>query len=66
MFVCHCKAVTDRTIRGLVNEGCTDVEELAEMCGAGDRCGSCIPYLEALIAAREEREEVGSPVLIRS
>ncbi|MGH9282161.1 MAG: (2Fe-2S)-binding protein [Acidimicrobiales bacterium] len=50
MFVCHCRAVTDRTIRGAIEAGASDRQGVAHTCGAGSRCGGCWPALEALLA----------------
>ncbi len=50
MFVCHCRAVTDRAIRGAIEAGASDPRELARHCGAGSRCGGCWPALEAMLA----------------
>lgn len=50
MFVCHCRAVTDRTIRGAIEAGAVDTRSLARQCGAGSRCGGCWPALESLLA----------------
>ena len=51
MFVCQCAAVTDHTVEALVDEGCRDLCELADRCGAGARCGSCLPLLAELLEA---------------
>lgn len=50
MVICHCHAVNDRTIREAVAAGAVDADALAERCGAGTRCGSCVPVVEAIIA----------------
>ena len=50
MFVCHCRAVTDRTIRGAIEAGASDTGALARHCGAGSRCGGCWPALQSLLA----------------
>ena len=50
MFVCHCRAVTDGTIRGAIEAGASDPRALARHCGAGSRCGGCWPALESLLA----------------
>ena len=50
MFVCHCRAVTDRAIRRAIEAGASDPRELARHCGAGSRCGGCWPALEAMLA----------------
>ncbi len=41
MIVCHCNAVTDRTIRKAVREGASDLGEIGANCGAGTCCGGC-------------------------
>ena len=49
MIVCSCKAVSDRTVRAAAASGATTVEQLAQRCGAGGRCGGCWPELERLL-----------------
>ena len=50
MYVCHCRAVTDRTVAACVAGGARTVQEVAERCGAGGRCGGCIPVVEELLS----------------
>ena len=50
MFVCHCRAVTDGTIRSAIEAGASDPGALARHCGAGSRCGGCWPALASLLA----------------
>jgi bacterioferritin-associated ferredoxin len=50
MVVCHCAAVNDRSIRTEIEAGALDVDAVAERCGAGGRCGSCRPVIEAILA----------------
>lgn len=61
MVVCHCNAVNDRVIRAEIEAGVLDADELADRCGAGTRCGSCRPVLEAILATAP-----GAVVSIRS
>ncbi|HEX5097479.1 MAG TPA: (2Fe-2S)-binding protein, partial [Acidimicrobiia bacterium] len=42
MYVCHCRAVTDTTIRTTIECGAEDVTDVGSMCGAGTNCGGCI------------------------
>ena len=49
MYVCHCRAVTDRVIEDEVARGATTIAELSGRCGAGTECGGCWPALEALL-----------------
>lgn len=50
MYICHCRAVTDRTIRAAIQSGAGSVAEVAHRCGAGSRCGGCWPALQELLA----------------
>ena len=51
MFVCSCKGVTDRTIRAAIASGAQTIDEVADRCGAGARCGGCWPALSELLDA---------------
>lgn len=50
MFVCHCKAVTDGTVKASIEAGACSLRDLAECCGAGTRCGGCHLMLRRLLA----------------
>jgi bacterioferritin-associated ferredoxin len=50
VLVCHCHAINDRVIRAEILAGAIDADEVAERCGAGSRCGGCLPAIEALVA----------------
>jgi bacterioferritin-associated ferredoxin len=62
MVICHCKAVNDVAIRNAVLAGAREPEHLAERCGAGTRCGGCMPALQALL----DELDRGSLVDVRS
>jgi bacterioferritin-associated ferredoxin len=49
VYVCSCKAVTDRTVVTTIEGGADTVEEVGLRCGAGTRCGGCWPTLDELI-----------------
>lgn len=50
MFVCVCKAVSDRQIRCSVREdGVTSLRELARLHGLGTCCGKCVPDARRLL-----------------
>ena len=55
MVICHCRAVNDATIRATILAGATDASEVGRMCGAGGRCGGCVPALRALLEEIEGR-----------
>ncbi|MDP8929115.1 MAG: (2Fe-2S)-binding protein [Actinomycetota bacterium] len=49
MYVCHCRVVTDTQIREAIRCGARDVCAIAEACGAGGRCGGCLPAVRRLL-----------------
>ncbi len=55
MFVCSCRAVTDRTVDAAIASGATCIEDVADRCGAGSRCGGCWPELERLLHDHAEQ-----------
>jgi bacterioferritin-associated ferredoxin len=50
MFVCHCRVVSDRSVRAAISAGAADVDDVMDHCGLGDGCGGCIPAVEDLLA----------------
>ncbi|MCB0961423.1 MAG: (2Fe-2S)-binding protein [Acidimicrobiales bacterium] len=42
--------MSDREIRSEILAGALGADEVAVRCGAGGRCGSCRPVVEALLA----------------
>lgn len=50
MIVCHCRAVSDRTVRQSVLNGAVDVESVMAETGAGTCCGGCLVAVEELVA----------------
>jgi bacterioferritin-associated ferredoxin len=49
MFVCHCRALTDREIGEEIAAGARDLDEIGRRCGAGVTCGGCCPLLQELL-----------------
>jgi bacterioferritin-associated ferredoxin len=43
MYVCVCKAVSEKRIARAVAEGATTLKELREATGLGTGCGKCVP-----------------------
>lgn len=50
MIVCHCHAVRAEEIRTEVRLGAATIEVVGARCGAGTRCGGCVPAVEAVVA----------------
>ena len=51
MYICHCRAVTDRTVDAAISSGARTVAEITSRCRAGGRCGGCHATLQALLDA---------------
>ena len=49
MLVCHCHAISERTIRQCVDNGARSEDDVGEACGAGTGCGGCRPVVDRLI-----------------
>jgi bacterioferritin-associated ferredoxin len=59
MYICICKAVSDRRIAGAVAAGATTLKDLREATGLGSGCGKCVP--QAYQQLREALERRQSP-----
>ena len=60
MYVCHCRAVTDRRICEAIEAGASDAETVSRRCGAGGACGGCLPAVRALLAHYGLREQAAA------
>lgn len=60
MLVCHCKVVNEQRVRDAIAAGARDEFDVADMCGAGNGCGGCVPIISALLS--EEACAAGCPV----
>lgn len=49
MYVCVCKAVTDKQIRRAAAKGVDNLYELREALGVASGCGSCADVAEAIL-----------------
>ncbi|ASO19402.1 nitrite reductase (NADH) large subunit [Actinoalloteichus hoggarensis] len=50
--VCSCHAVTKGALNAAIDDGCADVPALKSCTRAGSGCGSCVPMLKRMLAAR--------------
>ena len=55
MYVCHCRAVNERSVARTIDHGADTVEEIGERCGACTCCQACRPELERLLSERAQR-----------
>jgi bacterioferritin-associated ferredoxin len=67
MFVCVCKAVTDREVKRVIEAGACTVAEVTRQCGAGGDCGACRGMIEEMIesSAAHEGDLVPAAALVR-
>jgi bacterioferritin-associated ferredoxin len=49
MFVCVCKAVTEREVREHIANGATSREAVTKACEAGGDCGACHQQIEEMV-----------------
>lgn len=49
MYICVCKAVTDKAIRQQVAEGACSMRELKQCLGVGSQCGKCTTAAQDLL-----------------
>jgi bacterioferritin-associated ferredoxin len=59
VFVCSCRAVTNRTVDAAIASGASTIEDVARRCGAGGRCGGCWPELQRLLDDHDARGACG-------
>jgi bacterioferritin-associated ferredoxin len=55
MIVCQCKGVTDRAIRKAVRDGANSRNDVVRACTAGMTCGGCVPAIDEIIEAEQQR-----------
>ncbi len=59
MYVCNCRAVTERQVKAAIDEGACSVAAVTRACCAGDDCGACHGVIQELI---DEHEAANAPV----
>ena len=50
MYVCVCKAVSDKTVKRAIADGACSVRELRDRLGVASGCGRCVPEIRTLLA----------------
>ena len=55
MYVCICKAVTDKQIRRAAARGVDSLYELRETLGVGSGCGSCADMAQDILKQHQPR-----------
>ena len=49
MYVCICKAITDKQIRKAAAAGVDNLYELRERLGVAENCGSCVDQAQSIL-----------------
>lgn len=60
MIVCHCHAVSDRTIRQAVREGAENRLDVARHCEAGGACRGCHEAIDEIVEAERAKLAEGA------
>lgn len=56
MFVCLCNGVSEKTIRQVVREGASTIEQVGSCTGAGTCCGCCRSEVAAILLTEGDRK----------
>lgn len=49
MYVCICRAVSDKAVKREIDDGACTVRALKDRLGLGSVCGRCVPEARAMI-----------------
>jgi bacterioferritin-associated ferredoxin len=60
MYVCICRAVTDKVVKATIRAGAETVDAVANACGAGGDCGGCRGAIDAMIDEEVHESAVAS------
>ena len=66
MLVCHCHAVNDHRIAGVLAAGANGLPGVVRATRAGTDCGRCLPALRRVCAAKlQEQQDTAAMALCR-
>ncbi|MDT8406601.1 MAG: (2Fe-2S)-binding protein [Methylococcales bacterium] len=49
MYICLCKAVSDKAIQHAIEQGHCSKRQIRECLGAGSVCGQCTPQIKSML-----------------
>ena len=55
MYLCLCSDKTEDEVVKLISEGINDIETITELTEIGSGCGTCVMWVEKLIAEQKDR-----------
>ncbi|MBR1376155.1 MAG: (2Fe-2S)-binding protein [Cardiobacteriaceae bacterium] len=56
MYICICRAISEKKVKESVKEGKKSIKELCNSLGAGNECGKCLPVLAEIV---QKEKKVG-------
>jgi len=62
MYVCVCKAVTDKQITNAISEGVCTRKQLFQCLGVGRDCGKCNQHIKELINLNLPKQQIMEPI----
>jgi bacterioferritin-associated ferredoxin len=62
MYVCLCKAVTDRQIRESISSGACSFRDIRNQLGVATQCGKCGQHAKSIIETAVKKAEFTSAV----
>ncbi|MBS3963091.1 MAG: (2Fe-2S)-binding protein [Methylomonas sp.] len=60
MYVCVCKAITDKQLLQAIDEGACTRRKVMQCTGAGGVCGKCTQSIKALVEQKFDTPPVAS------
>ena len=63
MYVCVCKAVTDKQITAAINDGVCTRRQLFECFGVGSDCGKCNKQVKELLDQHCQHNSIMAPAV---
>lgn len=61
MYVCVCKAVTDKQIKAAINDGVHSRKQLFQCLGMGGECGKCVKHARQLLDENLPKPSIMQP-----
>jgi len=62
VLVCHCNAVSDRSIRKAIREGASSLSDIGFASGAGTCCGGCVDVIDDILHTERVQTETQSAI----
>ncbi|MBD9361723.1 (2Fe-2S)-binding protein [Methylomonas fluvii] len=66
MYVCVCKAVTDRQVTQAISQGVCNRRQLMQCTGAGGVCGKCTASIKALLDENTQNRKMHAQAQVQA